>query len=461
MENKIIPLLILSLFIIPTVFAGVDISFNQENATEVQKLNTQSFVFVNYSFPQGILNKSATTWKMLYMHENITGTPIPACTTPPVAKNFTLPLECYNDPDKLILKFRFRVANALRELIMECNNGTDFVTVVNVNECTTCDDSSQGSGSENVNDTVDGNEATRSAFLNSFGRWGRAICSGSIREGIHEESMNWALNSGEFPFFTTILANATTDHLGTIGVDFDADVLNVTGEVIDTFTVDDPNFVINSSGFLTNIASLPVGTITVNITVNESVVGNTNSTLYGITVSKSNSTCTITSNGLLFFFGRDQTNVSGSCDNTDISSNLFRNGLNVNSENGLLVDLAIGTFNYLVNVSETANFTSGSASLAPLIVRLRTGVEGACDDSDTAWQDAVGIAGLLFTIVLVGIVITTLTLLLTGVIDPGRLAGEFTLESAPGIIMVIGITFLVIATMSFLIASSVCVAFGA
>lgn len=106
-------------------------------------------------------------------------------------------------------------------------------------------------------------------------------------------------------------------------------------------------------------------------------------------------------------------------------------------------------------------FETGSVTLWSLSIIPPTAIENICADTQTTWTDAVGIAGLLFSLVLIGIVLTTLILSFSGIIDIGSVTGQFSIENAPSIIIVIGLTFLVIATMSFLIANNVCVAFGA
>lgn len=88
------------------------------------------------------------------------------------------------------------------------------------------------------------------------------------------------------------------------------------------------------------------------------------------------------------------------------------------------------------------------------------GVLAVCSESDLAWTDAAALAGLIMIILLVGLVLGTLVLSVTGIIDIGAIGETISLENAPSIIVVVGITFLVIATMSFLIAGNVCTAFG-
>lgn len=83
------------------------------------------------------------------------------------------------------------------------------------------------------------------------------------------------------PIFTTIPSNATIDYgVNWAGVDFDA-----TDETaFDSFSIDDTtHFTIDSNGFLDNKVTLPVGTYTVNVTINDTS-DNINWTLYKLQV---------------------------------------------------------------------------------------------------------------------------------------------------------------------------------
>lgn len=115
------------------------------------------------------------------------------------------------------------------------------------------------------------------------------------------------------------------------------------------------------------------------------------------------------------------------------------------------------------NMIVTINDTSGLETTTAYQVQVLplTGVESVCVDSDISWQDATGLAGLIMVILLVGLVLGTLVLSFTGIINIGAIGETLSLENAPSVIVIVGLTFLVIATMSFLIASNVCVAFGA
>ena len=56
-------------------------------------------------------------------------------------------------------------------------------------------------------------------------------------------------------------------------------------------------------------------------------------------------------------------NASCSCDNPEVSANLYRNGTNVNSENYTIINyLAAGSYSYVCNVSQTQNYTTASNS---------------------------------------------------------------------------------------------------
>lgn len=94
--------------------------------------------------------------------------------------------------------------------------------------------------------------------------------------------------------FTTIPANATIDY----GVDWTG--VQFVATDVDSFSIDDTTrFTINSTGFLDNKLTLPVGIYTINVTINDSL-GNSTWTLYKLQVlALEAETCKYSDNGNL------------------------------------------------------------------------------------------------------------------------------------------------------------------
>jgi hypothetical protein len=187
--------------------------------------------------------------------------------------------------------------------------------------------------------------------------------------------MLWGSNDTFAPYFTVIPTEPTILEGDSVSAQFNAtddQSLPISWSIDDT-----SQFSITSSGLLSSIVTLPVGTHPVNVIIQDNL-GNTNSTLWTVTVTPSGG----------------------------------------------------------------------------------EGVIAVCQDSDVSWTDAAALTGLIFTIILVALVLGTLVLAVTGIINLGIIIESINLENVPQVIVLIGVTFLVIATMSFLIASNICVVFG-
>jgi len=78
------------------------------------------------------------------------------------------------------------------------------------------------------------------------------------------------------------------------------------------------------------------------------------------TISKVTSACSLTFNPSNPITYGTQTNVSCSCNNLESSAQLWRNNININTENNQLITLGAGNYNYACNVSSTENYTSAS-----------------------------------------------------------------------------------------------------
>jgi len=113
--------------------------------------------------------------------------------------------------------------------------------------------------------------------------------------------------------------------------------------------------------------------------------GNVNSTgLLSYTIDKAQTVCSISGANVTY---PGLVNVSASCDNAEASLELYRDGVDVTSENGVGVSLPFGSYVYKVNVSETANYTANSESLT---VVVSVGVGDASLYVDNSMNDFIG-----------------------------------------------------------------------
>ena len=310
----------------------------------------------------------------------------------------------------------------------------------------------------NIGRDNNGVESYFNGTIDEFGIWNRSLTGAEIvalyngGAGIPYE----ALGGGTAPYWTTIPANATAV-FGTeisetfVAVDDDGDFSEYLVDDTTHFAMD------NVTGVLTNATVLGAGEYVLSISATD-LLGNINVTAWNATVTQAAGTCTLSFDPGQSVDHLEAVNVTGACDT--VISAFTQDGGDDSANNGLFVNLVEGTYDYVVTGTSSQNFSAGMAS-ATLTVGLRTGIQAVCEDSDVTFSEASQLAGLILTILLVGLVLGTLILSVTGVIDIQKLGGVMTLENAPAMIVVIGLTFLVLATMSFLIASNVCVAFGA
>lgn len=93
-----------------------------------------------------------------------------------------------------------------------------------------------------------------------------------------------------------------------------------------------------------------------------------------------------------------------------------------------------------------------------LKVKYNKQITEICDESDTAFLEAVGLVGMILTIILIGGAIAMLFLSFKGIINIDLRDYSWG-EMLTGV-MVIGLTFLLLATMAYLIGGSYCPAIG-
>jgi hypothetical protein len=131
------------------------------------------------------------------------------------------------------------------------------------------------------------------------------------------------------------------------------------------------------------------------------------------------------------------------------------------SENGAYTQSwEIGDYicsNNLVELDITGiEYATGSNTL---LVYLNQGRQTVCDEANASFADAVALAGILLTVVLVAGALSILFLGFSGVIDLGELTSQIEgikLSSVLSAVMIIGLLFLMIATLVVIFAGSYC-----
>ncbi|MEK6974429.1 MAG: LamG-like jellyroll fold domain-containing protein, partial [Nanoarchaeota archaeon] len=104
--------------------------------------------------------------------------------------------------------------------------------------------------------------------------------------------------------------------------------------------------------------------------------GNINQTsLQTFTLNKAIPTCSLQSLPSTTVTFPSTINVTGSCLPSEIQSNLYRGGINVNNEGGINVKLRAGTYNYIANISSSANYTSSSATLIVTVLKGKNSIK--------------------------------------------------------------------------------------
>lgn len=169
------------------------------------------------------------------------------------------------------------------------------------------------------------------------------------------------------PYFTYIPENATIYYLETLGVNFtgtDTESLPV------SYSVNDTNFEINSTGYLTNIVTLGIGNYTLNITLNDSV-GNQNSTIYNVEVIPA------ISEVQLFLNGARANNIIDITETLPLSGyltigefgtlNMTLDGVEINSSSSenltyLFDPLGLGVYTVNLSYYGNSNYTNSSES---------------------------------------------------------------------------------------------------
>lgn len=149
------------------------------------------------------------------------------------------------------------------------------------------------------------------------------------------------------PQFTTFPVDNST----TYGLNVRQQIDATDNVAIASYGVNDTNFTINTTGYISNITSLSALNLSVNITVTDTS-GNINYTIWNVTVYKSISNCSISGNNPTY---PNPAIVSGSCDNPEGSENLYMDGVGVSNPFNQV--LGVATYNFTLNDSATTNYT--------------------------------------------------------------------------------------------------------
>ena len=83
-------------------------------------------------------------------------------------------------------------------------------------------------------------------------------------------------------------------------------------------------------------------------------------------------------------------------------------------------------------------------------------IDAICSEAGISFIDAAGLIGLLMTILFIGTVLSFLVLSFKGVIEIGEIAQDMSLEKLVGGIIVIGLTYLILSTMAFVLINGFC-----
>jgi sporulation protein YlmC with PRC-barrel domain len=202
-------------------------------------------------------------------------------------------------------------------------------------------------------------------FLQTFNSLGSFVINTSYSGNTNYTSDGeaWTVTTldTEPPYFTLIPSDSVLTYGNGLGVDFDA----TDGFVLDSYAINwSDTFAINESGYLRNSSGMAAGTYSINVTINDSS-DNLNSTIYSVIVNRASSSCSIGYDGPAMY--PNSINVSVNCDNPELSYELFRDDVDVTSENSLDVVLGAGSYEYVVNVSQTQNYSNASAFLTATV----------------------------------------------------------------------------------------------
>lgn len=152
------------------------------------------------------------------------------------------------------------------------------------------------------------------------------------------------------PYFTTIPENVETTYPYNLGVLFQAE----DETEFDSYSSNETNFPINSSGYLNNSVGLSVGVYNINITINDTS-NNINSTIFTLTINKGTPSINLSSS--IGWSSEDESyaTINGTC-YEELECNLYLLDINVsNPYTDLFTD---GSYRFDFNTTGNDNYTT-------------------------------------------------------------------------------------------------------
>lgn len=125
-----------------------------------------------------------------------------------------------------------------------------------------------------------------------------------------------------------------------------------------------------------------------------------------------------------------------------------------------LLTLPVGSYPFIVGLNDS-NGNTGYAGYVLVVQNPPvTPMEKICGDSSATFIEASAIAGILMVIVLIGAVLVVLIGSVKGTFNLGVISEYITLEKLPSMIIMIALTYLVLATMAFIFLNNICPVYG-
>lgn len=157
--------------------------------------------------------------------------------------------------------------------------------------------------------------------------------------------------------------------------------------------------------------------------------------------------------------GLSETNTG----DADVTYIVYRNNVSKGTEETWSV--TTGTYIYILNTTGGVNYSLSSSLDSEILTvtastNTNSDILNICSSSGSSLITAVGIAGILFIIVLVGFIITILMLSFKGIIDIGDIVSDLTYDKIIGTVMSVLLTFLALATLAYLFLEKYCTALG-
>lgn len=156
--------------------------------------------------------------------------------------------------------------------------------------------------------------------------------------------------TGNYPQFTEPTPSSDSINYGDdwIGTDFST----TNDSDVDTWSINDTQFTINSTGFLDDSNTLPAGTFSIKVSV-KSLGGFINSTIYSLEVNQSDSSCDILFNETS---PKDIGQIFKVYSNCDTGMTLYRNGSIISNNSEQNLDKSV--YNYTLSRTDQENYSN-------------------------------------------------------------------------------------------------------